>query len=161
MNIHLALAAHRLHAFAAGLPAILVGDFNIKPCDSAYKLITTGTLPDDDPERPVPPVGDSWAPFPLPLRLRSAYHTALGAEPEFTNYAITCWNGKLGDPFINTLDYIFLSDHWKVESCLPLPKVEGFPGPLPTEAEPSDLIAIGATLRPVVAFTKHTSKPIA
>lgn len=159
MNIHLALALQSLNAMANGEPAILLGDFNFKPNDSPYKLVTTGYLPASEPELPVPPAGDTWTVVPLPMRMRSAYQVANGSEPEFTNFAIPAWDGVPSDPFIETLDYIFISDHWKVQSVLPLPKLDGFPGPCPNEAEPSDHLALGATLLPVAAYAKLTSTP--
>ena len=39
-----------------------------------------------------------------------SYAVSLGTEPDFTNYAQT---KSLAEPFIETLDYIFLSAHWK------------------------------------------------
>jgi len=159
MNIHVALAVQRLNSMANGQPCMLLTDANIKPGDSPYKLVTTATLPESDPEFPVPFSGDSWTVNPLPMRMRSAYRVCLGSEPEFTNYAITAWDGKLSEPFIETLDYIFISDHWKVLSCSELPKLAGFQGPCPTQDEPSDHIALGAVLVPTTVFTKLTSTP--
>lgn len=126
VNIHTALAVKHLHAVANGEPCIFMGDFNFKPTDSPYELITTGSLPERDSERPVSPSGDSWTACPLPMQMRSVYQVAKGAEPEFTNFAQTAWQGKLSDPFIETLDYIFISDHWNVMKVHALPKIEGF-----------------------------------
>ena len=39
-----------------------------------------------------------------------SYAVALGTEPDFTNYA---HSKSMAEPFIETLDYIFLSAHWK------------------------------------------------
>ena len=94
------------------------------------------------------------------MPLLSAYKEALGREPDFTNYAQV-----LNDPpFIDTLDYIFLStdstkedkaeedpgtaraSRWQVESVLNIPHRELVKGPLPTEEEPSDHIMLSATL---------------
>lgn len=74
--------------------------------------------------------------------LRSAYAVMNGAEPDFTNYA------KVRDDpiFIETLDYMFLSDEWNVTSVEPLPNRDEVEGPLPNAEEPSDHILIAAEL---------------
>jgi 2',5'-phosphodiesterase len=74
--------------------------------------------------------------------LKSAYATANGAEPDFTNYA------KVQDQetFIETLDYLFYSPGWEVKSVKDLPPRGEVPGPLPNEAEPSDHILISAEM---------------
>lgn len=76
--------------------------------------------------------------------MRSAYKTKLGFEPEFTNYAKVMND----EPFIDTLDYIFLSPQWSVNNVLPLPSKEASMaiGPLPTQHEPSDHLMIAADL---------------
>ena len=99
--------------------------------------------------------------------MKSAYavHDASGAEPDFTNYARI----KEDDPFIDTLDYIFLgdgdnsgsnsdgdseqcsnnhSDSWKVKSVKELPHRDDAGGPFPNldHGEPSDHIMIAADL---------------
>lgn len=50
------------------------------------------------------------------------------------------------EPFIDTLDYIFVSDGWQVNSVKKLPLRNEVNGPLPTENEPSDHILIAADL---------------
>ena len=74
--------------------------------------------------------------------MRSAYKENNGKEPEFTNYAKV----KDDEPFIGTLDYIFLSEHWKVNAVDPLPKLTDLEGPLPLEEEPSDHLLVSATI---------------
>jgi mRNA deadenylase 3'-5' endonuclease subunit Ccr4 len=89
-----------------------------------------------------PPIeeGDTWTPT-LTTPLGSAYVTAAGSEPDFTNYAKV-----QSDPvFIETLDYMFHSPGWNVDSVLPLPRREEVEGPLPNETEPSDHILISGT----------------
>lgn len=44
MMIHCALAAQHVQNLAAGRPYILAGDFNIKPQDSTYELLTKGEI---------------------------------------------------------------------------------------------------------------------
>ena len=79
-------------------------------------------------------------------RLRSAYQVANGQEPEFTNHA---WTNGMSEPFTDTLDYIWISDHWDVESVMDLPKRESLMNikSYPTESEPSDHVMIGANLQ--------------
>jgi len=79
--------------------------------------------------------------------MRSAYVIKNGAEPEWTNLARSKFN-KDGT-FIETLDYIFISDNWSVNSVKNLPTkasmagVESFPG----KTEPSDHVMITAQLK--------------
>ena len=54
---------------------------------------------------------------------------------------------KDDDPFIGTLDYIFLSKEWRVKSVLPTVHRDNVKdGPYPNEIEPSDHIMIAADL---------------
>eukprot|EP00985_Skeletonema_marinoi_P015520 scaffold8038_cov78-Skeletonema_marinoi.AAC.1 len=78
----------------------------------------------------------------------SAY-AVVGEEPEFTNYAHT--QGQ-EEPFIGTLDYIFLSREgkttriWKVNEVTKLPCKAESGGPFPNAVEPSDHYLISADL---------------
>ena len=76
--------------------------------------------------------------------MRSAYHAFLGKEPEFTNFAKVLDD----EPFIDTLDYLFLSPQWTVADVLPLPALAdaNLAGPMPTKDEPSDHLMIAAQL---------------
>ena len=72
---------------------------------------------------------------------------ANGKEPEFTNLAKTGWGGP--DKFCETLDYIWLSDGWKVEGVKPLgskASVEDIAS-YPSRDEPSDHVMIFADLK--------------
>jgi len=129
------------------LPYILAGDWNIKPGDSSYRLLTTGKMDKGAPEWPTPKFGSEWA--PTATGMRSAYAVASHdgkTEPDFTNYARV----KEEEPFIDTLDYLFLSDEWQVTQVKDLPhrnEVQGpFPNLDPTVNEPSDHILISADL---------------
>ncbi len=83
--------------------------------------------------------GDSWE-CKLSKPLRSVYTVSNGKEPDFTNYAQV-----QDDPvFIDTLDYIFVSEHWRVDEVLPLPHRSEISGPLPIDSEPSDHLLISA-----------------
>lgn len=119
---------------------IATGDFNIKPNSSPYRLIVDGELDEKDEEYPTPRSFDKWRPGHK--KMVSAYAKANGTEPAFTNYSQV----RDEPPFIDTLDYIFISPKCKVEAVLPLPAVEDVKGPLPIKEEPSDHILIGATL---------------
>ena len=143
MTNHASLAAQQALRFAGeGTPCILAGDFNFKPGDAPYQLITKGTLPESDAHYPPPPPhGDTWKPA-LPKAMSSAYVMADGQEPEFTNLASNAWGG---DAFCETLDYIFLStgDGWSVKGVRPLPSKEavvtkGGCVSYPIATEPSD-----------------------
>ena len=74
--------------------------------------------------------------------MRSAYAVAAGKEPDFTNYARI----KENDPFIDTLDYIFLSKEWKVTSVKEICNREDANGPFPNAKEASDHVLIAADL---------------
>jgi hypothetical protein len=90
--------------------------------------------------------GDHWKAEVFPP-LRSAYKTACGIEPEFTNYAQTA---DQDEPFMDTLDYIFHSAEWDVLSAdrLPTKQETILRGKsLPMANEPSDHLLIGATLQ--------------
>ena len=53
------------------------------------------------------------------------------------------------EPFTDTLDYIWISDHWDVKSVMDLPNRESLVDvkSFPTVSEPSDHLMIGATLQ--------------
>jgi mRNA deadenylase 3'-5' endonuclease subunit Ccr4 len=73
--------------------------------------------------------------------MRSAYAEDNG-EPNFSNYARV----KEDDPFIDTLDYIFISPEWKVESTKSIVHRNIANGPYPNALEPSDHVLISADL---------------
>lgn len=116
MVIHAALCAQRTRTLAAGAPHVLLGDFNFKPGDAAYRLVTEGALDDLDPAYPEPPDWEPWRPE-LEAPMTSAY-AALGGEPAFTNHTVSGMNPA---PFTDTLDYIFYSEGFAALSALPTP----------------------------------------
>ena len=150
MTNHAALAAQAAQRFAGDRPCVLAGDFNFKPGDAPYRLITSGDLDAADPHMPPPPPhGDTWRPA-LPTAMESAYVLADGREPEFTNLASNAWGG---DAFCETLDYIFLARGagWRVRNVRPLPSkeevvVKGGCVSYPIASEPSDHTMIWADL---------------
>merc|ERR1711865_1167109 len=143
MTIHTDLAARHVQTLVAAaaaaphetdtddtgsssMPYVLAGDWSIKPDGSSYRLLTTGKMDRGDPDWPTPKHGMEWN--PTSDSMRSAYAVAGdGKEPDFTNYARV----KEDDPFIDTLDYIFLSEDWTVESVKALPHREDAGGPFP------------------------------
>lgn len=143
MTIHSEMAAKQVQTLANDMPYILAGDWNIKPDGSSYRLLTTGTMDRGDPEWPKPKHGMEWLPTAKPMR--SVYAESDHGEPDFTNYARI----KENEPFIDTLDYIFCSDEWKVTGVKPLPKREEAGGPFPNldKGEPSDHILIAADMK--------------
>jgi 2',5'-phosphodiesterase len=143
MTIHTDLAARHVQRLAGpSMPYVLAGDWNIKPDGSSYRLLTTGQMDVGDPEWPEPKHGMRWEPSAKPMR--SAYGASDHGEPEFTNYARV----KEQEPFIGTLDYIFLSPHWRVVGVKPLPPIAEAGGPFPNldRGESSDHILIAADL---------------
>lgn len=174
MTMHSELAAHRVQTLAkqhckdlnedsertTSLPYILAGDWNIKPQDAAYQLLTTGTLASDDPAFPEPAKSTRKATRDQVLQtwesritgMRSAYATLHdGKEPDFTNYAAPrAAFDEGGEVFIDTLDYIFLSPEWTVKDMTQVPSRETVKGPFPNledaVREPSDHILLAAKL---------------
>ena len=147
MVLHAGLVAKHAAHFADGLPHVLAGDFNFAPETAPYSLMLKGSLPKDHPHYPPMPPDDTWQPA-LPQPLRSAYLEALGVEPELTNLAMT--KGQ-AEPFVGTLDYIFVSDAWAVRGVRSLPtRQEVLPNCVsyPTASEPSDHVLIWADLDP-------------
>jgi len=143
MTIHSELAAQHVQSLASSrsAPYILAGDWNITPDSPTYQLLTTGKLSKDDPTYPSPQHGMEWA-CTMKEPLRSAYAVSKHGEPNFTNYARV----KEQDPFIDTLDYIFLSKDWRVMDVKPIVHRDVANGPYPNKAEPSDHVLIAADL---------------
>jgi endonuclease/exonuclease/phosphatase family metal-dependent hydrolase len=134
MMIHASMILQIAKEFANGKPYILAGDFNSTPDSNVYKMIT-GVEYQKDYEQvsymtPAFNTGD----------LTSVYTLCNNKEPCFTNYSNAGDNGD----FCDTIDYIFLSNHWKVKNVLDLiDKPETY---LPNERQPSDHLPIGATI---------------
>jgi mRNA deadenylase 3'-5' endonuclease subunit Ccr4 len=140
MTIHSEMAASHVQDIAGEVPYILAGDWNLTPDSATYKLLTTGALPKEDASFPTPKHDFNWMPTIQPMK--SAYAEFEGSEPDFTNYARV----KEDDPFIDTLDYIFLSNGWKVVGVQKIPHRKDVDGPFPNETEPSDHVLISADL---------------
>ncbi len=141
MTIHASMLVQRIQELAQDDPFVLTGDFNIRPAESHYQLITTGSMASNNPAYPPILKGDRWRPE-LATPLRSAYREAFGQEPEFTNYAQT----RNKPPFQETLDYIWLSSQWQVVSALPLPTRDQVTSSFPNPEQPSDHILLAAEM---------------
>jgi 2',5'-phosphodiesterase len=174
MNIHSEMVTRRVQTLAANvyeslyddkkeegekdintIPYILAGDFNIMPDSPHYKLLTTGSLDKSDPTYPPAKFGVEWT---IEAEAMDSAYAEIGEEPEFTNYAHI---QDQENPFIGTLDYIFLSrkskttriidekvagEWWKVNGVTKLPSVAESGGPFPNAVEPSDHLLISADL---------------
>jgi 2',5'-phosphodiesterase len=145
MTIHSEQAARHVQNLAGDLPYILTGDWNIKPQDAQYKLLTTGEIDKEDAGYPPTKFGMEWT--PMAKAMQSAYAVAEGAEPNFTNYAGP--RNLRDEPFIDTLDYIFCGEQWKVVGVKTLQHRDEAGGPFPNldRDEASDHILIAADLR--------------
>ena len=150
MTLHSALAATytmRESEKDGTRNSILMGDFNIKPIDGSYELLTTNKLDKDDVFYPVPYEGTKYTVEP-PARMVSCYKEVNGEEPDFTNYAKI----KDDEPFIDTLDYIFVTENIRVDAVAPLKhRDEVTDGPYPSVNEPSDHVLLAAD---VTVFSK-------
>jgi hypothetical protein len=139
MTIHAALAGQFVAKCAKSVPYILAGDFNFSPAHPQYELMTKGKLAAGDPALPVPFAYDKtgWVPE-LPSAFRSSYKAHHGKEPDCTNYA----HIREGPTFIDTLDYVFISDGIEVAGARKIADRGLLNGPLPNKAEESDHVAV-------------------
>ena len=108
-----ALALEHIQKISGTNPYVLAGDFNIRPGTNLYDIITTGIYQGDHIINDYPPE-DTWRPNNIGLKpMRSALKELYGVEPKWTNY---CINSRFenAEPFKDTLDYILISDQFKV-----------------------------------------------
>ena len=142
MTIHSALVGQWAQGYADGAPLCLAGDFNIKPGDPAYDLLTQGDLDEASEGYPTPVDWEPWRPK-LQSKFDSAYLQVDGREPDFTNYAKI----KEDEPFIDTLDYLFVGNGMRATAALPLAHRDDVDAlSFPTEDEPSDHVLIAADM---------------
>jgi 2',5'-phosphodiesterase len=143
MALHTALACQHLHKLAAGDPYVFAGDFNFKPGDGCYELVTTGSIDSKNVACPIKPAWEEDIEFEVLVEppLKSAYYEVQGEEPELTNWSCIGDNGE----FDGCLDYVFYSDGLRPNSVIPLQAKCEMRGPLPTEAEPSDHVLVGSS----------------
>lgn len=151
MMLHTIEALLEAHKFAGGRPLILAGDFNTLPGDPEYTLVTKGTTDPADAEKWGAEMKLQSGCFvfsdPKRFRLTSAYNALHGAEPAYTNHACSSWRGKPADWFTGTIDYIFMSPHWRCIATNDMPNTKpGEKDPMPTLTEPSDHLLLSAVL---------------
>lgn len=89
------------------IPFILCGDFNSLPDSSVYNTIVNGTI-DQNHKDFLIPNSIKIKTNKLNIKADSVYKLIHNTEPEYTNY-VEIFNG--------TLDYIFVSNHWKVKKA--------------------------------------------
>jgi len=143
MVTHTSLALSEAQLAARNQPLIFCGDFNFKPGDSPYNLVTQGFIAKDDQHYPTMPANDPWVPK-IRYAMKSAYHLLNNKEPQYTNWAYT--KGSTED-FIGCLDYVFVSPGISVEAVKELEEISDPPqGPFPSDTEPSDHVLIAADL---------------
>ena len=58
-----------------------------------------------------------------------------------------CSQVKEDPPFIDVLDYVWVSDAWQVDAVPELPHRSAVAGPFPNAEQPSDHVLLSATLR--------------
>lgn len=139
MHTHVALLIEWAQRLANGAPLLVAGDFNIQPTSAEYAMVQSGVYDEAVFAHAVPP-NDDWRPRLQPMR--SALAQANGAEPDWTNY---CFHGHFNSEFCGTLDYIFMSPHWRAlrgQKHVDSDATEMLPNTL----EPSDHCAISATV---------------
>ena len=117
-------------------PYILAGDFNTKPNDEVYNMILKGIV------RPVYSKKFSSLPVFNITPLKSANYEINRREPNFT---CSAWSKTENKLFRETIDYIFYSEGFKVESVEDIGHRER--GPFPCSTEGSDHIMISAVLK--------------
>ncbi|CAF1242255.1 unnamed protein product [Didymodactylos carnosus] len=125
---------------ASGQDLILAGDFNMKPTEIPYQMLTqkeyVGLHLSESPTYKT-----AYRPD-VEKVLKSAYVEKNGAEPVYTNFVDT----QRSPNFYATLDYIFFAGNLMVENVLELPD-HPVSKSYPDEAHPSDHLMIAATFR--------------
>lgn len=140
MMIHASVVKDILFQLANGVNLIFAGDFNTKPQDEYYSVLTQQGFINDRLPR-----SSNYQINYRPLSnhvFRSAYKELNGSEPAFTNYSSTLKSPS----FCATLDYIFFAGQLLVDKVLILPnhpKGRSYPD----EKHPSDHLMIAATFK--------------
>jgi mRNA deadenylase 3'-5' endonuclease subunit Ccr4 len=153
MVLHAGAVANQIQEFARNgvsgdAPIILAGDFNMDPDSEEYNLMTFGEVSHQMHQM----FAERYPNLPksayrLSETMKSAYLFIRGKEPAFTCYATTCYKGVEKD-FIGTIDYIFFSVQFTPKCAIAIPKkpLPEYGASLPSAANPSDHIPIGAML---------------
>ena len=140
-----ALMSHATDVGAGGW--MLCGDFNSRPDDAAYRLITEGSLALSDPTHPGAPITSELRLPETTPALTSAFRACRGAEPLFTRK-----KDSPGSQF--TLDYVFVGGALVASDASFGPGAEPFTGDgvdlpyLPCAAWPSDHLPLVVDLAP-------------
>lgn len=119
-------------------PYILTGDFNSRAYGEVYNMITEGKC------REVKSNKFTTLPRFNTKPLKSAYKEANCIEPVFT---CSAWSKQENKLFRDTIDYIFYSNGFEIDSAKRIIFTDTAKGPYPCETEPSDHILIGADLK--------------
>jgi hypothetical protein len=132
--------------WADGRPFVFGGDFNIKPHDFQYAMLTGTGVDFENKAMPVPLQSDPYRAGRFP-GLNSAYMVLNGHEPRFTNsvqYMDNATNQLT--PFAGTLDYLFFYGNLRPVTLRDLRDTDETPVPFfPSHDEPSDHLMIAAT----------------
>ncbi|CAF1381714.1 unnamed protein product [Adineta steineri] len=140
MVIHASVVKDLMYEQAAGQDFILAGDFNIKPQDVCYQVLTEKNY--NGYNFPKSNVYEITYQPSFEQVLKSAYYEKNGTEPIYTNFADTPKSSK----FCETLDYIFFTGHLTVENVLELP-ADPDSESYPDETHLSDHLMIAATFQ--------------
>lgn len=108
------------------IPYVITGDFNIDSTLDIYKFLIDGQIDDHKTHH-----------YPI----RSVYYVKNGYEPDYTIKVIK----EDKSSYCGTLDYIFISKHFKVDDVKPLDN--SIKGVLPNDKYGSDHLPIGAKLK--------------
>jgi exonuclease III len=140
MAVHSSTVKDLMFQLAAGKNVILAGDFNIKPSDACYNVLTERG--DGGYKLPESSIYEISYRSNTEQLLKSAYREKNGTEPAYTNFCAVP-----GTPtFCATLDYILFSGTLTIEKVLELPDHptgESYPD----ETHPSDHLMIAASFR--------------
>ena len=138
------LTVRNLQQFSGELPYIFGGDFNNKPDNDFYKIVTGIYKCINDTFK------DGVSAYPKSILdyfekntitpIRSVMFEKHGKEPEFT-----CWSeiGKRMTEFKDTIDYIFVSEHWIIVDASLSPDITGS---VPSSEHSSDHLKLSTTL---------------
>lgn len=123
----------RLMSEHRDVPTILATDFNLTPDSVGYEYFTFAKLPIEHSEY-------LYKTSHYDLKMTSSYKEVNKSEPLYTCYSDTRWGGR----FKNTLDYIFVSGHFKTLSSKILIETNE---KMPNELNPSDHLPIESCLQ--------------
>ena len=141
MVMHASAVKDLMFRFAAGHPFVLAGDFNLKPDEIPYRVITQRACA-ENLSLPEGGYDKGSVVFNTHQLLRSAYREKNGAEPNYTNFATT----RRSPSFCATLDYIFFNGRLAVDHVLNLPDHPTGKS-YPDKTHPSDHLMLAASFR--------------